>query len=39
MIKTSNTLHGWPKLVYNKSKMADGRHIEKMKNRHISAKV
>jgi len=33
-----NTLRsGWFKQTYNKSKMADGRYLEKLKNNHISA--
>ena len=34
-----NTLRGWSKQAYNNSKMADGRHLEKIKNGRISATV
>ena len=34
-----NTLYGWSKQAYNKSKMADGRHLEKSEKGHISATV
>jgi len=38
-IKTTNALGGWSKDAHNKSKIAGGRHLEKLKNRHISATV
>ena len=34
--RPSSTLRGWSKYSPNKSKMADGRHLEKSKNRDIS---
>jgi len=34
-----NTFRGWSKQAYDKSKMTDGRHLEKSENGHISATV
>ena len=34
-----NTVRGWSQHAYNKSKMADGRRLEKLKTGHISGSV
>jgi len=34
-----NALHGWSKCAHHKSKMANGRHIEKLINRYASPTV